>query len=129
MEFRMCILWGGLFSRGMFLFHQNFLPDFISKIASFTPTYWFVQNNQLIGNTLSVNADFITKFWLNCLILVLFACAFLIIQFVLKKDSRWFNQKKGCMSHKKMMPLTQQRHHFSNLTISNSISIVWWWLW
>lgn len=33
------------------------------------------------------------------------------------------------MSHKKMMPLTQQLHHFSNLTISNSISIVWWWLW
>ena len=84
---------GSCFLGGVFV-SSDFLPDFISKIASFTPTYWFVQNNQLIGNTLSVNADFITKFWLNCLILVLFACAFLIIQFVLKKDSRWFNQKR-----------------------------------
>ena len=74
MDFRMCILWEAVF-RGVFV-SSDFLPDFISKIASFTPTYWFVQNNQLIGNTLSVNADFITKFWLNCLILVLFACAF-----------------------------------------------------
>ena len=52
MEFRMCILWEAVF-RGSFCFIR-FLPDFISKIASFTPTYWFVQNNQLIGNTLSL---------------------------------------------------------------------------
>ena len=83
---------GSCFLGGVFV-SADFLPDFISKIASFTPTYWFVQNNLLIGNTTSVNGDFLTKFWMNCFILVLFAGAFLIIQFVLKKDSQWFSKK------------------------------------
>jgi ABC-2 type transport system permease protein len=84
---------GSCFLGGVFV-ATDFLPDFVSRIAAFTPTYWFVQNNQLIGSATSFNTNFQEKFWFNCLILLLFSGAFLVIQFVLKKDQRWFHTKK-----------------------------------
>ncbi len=64
---------GSCFIGGVFV-SANFLPDIVNKIAAFTPTYWFVQNNTLISETLTYNQAFTESFWFNGFCLSCFCC-------------------------------------------------------
>ena len=81
---------GSCFIGGVFV-PAEYLPEMVSKIAAFTPTYWFVQNNNLISETLSYNQTFAESFWFNGCVLVAFAAVFSMIQFILGKERnyRW----------------------------------------
>ena len=88
---------GSCFIGGVFV-SANFLPDIVNKIAAFTPTYWFVQNNTLISETLTYNQRFNESFWFNGFVLVTFAAVFSMIQFILgrEKSRRWqYNSAKN----------------------------------
>lgn len=80
MEFRMCILWEAVFE-GSFCFIR-FLPDFISKIASFTPTYWFVQKQSIDWEHPLGECGFHYEILVELLDIGLIYYCFLIIQFV-----------------------------------------------
>ncbi len=77
---------GSCFIGGVFV-PAEYLPEMVSKIAAFTPTYWFVQNNNLISETLSYNQTFAESFWFNGCVLVAFAAVFSMIQFILGKET------------------------------------------
>lgn len=81
---------GSCFVGGVFV-SANFLPDIVNKIAAFTPTYWFVQNNTLISETLTYNQAFTESFWFNGFVLVAFAAVFSMLQFILGREGsrRW----------------------------------------
>lgn len=86
---------GSCFLGGVFM-PAEFLPEIVTKIAAFTPTYWFVQNNTLIGSTMNFDASFQQEFGFNCLILLAFAAAFLVVQLILGKERGWLvNQRNA----------------------------------
>lgn len=76
---------GSCFIAGVFVPSQ-FLPDVVNKIAAFTPTYWFVQNNDLIGQTVAFNQTFLTKFLFQSGVLLAFAAAFWVIHLITMRE-------------------------------------------
>ncbi|MBA1394794.1 hypothetical protein EQ500_13125 [Lactobacillus sp. XV13L] len=70
---------GTCFLGGVFI-PRNIMPAFVSKIACFTPTYWFVQNNNLIGKTVDFNINFFQHFAPTALIILAFTVAFWTLQ-------------------------------------------------
>ncbi|BDR55991.1 ABC transporter permease [Xylocopilactobacillus apis] len=70
---------GSCFLGGVFV-SSSLLPDFVGKIACFTPVYWFTKNNDLIGDTVNFNANFYQSFGQSMLIVVGFAAAFWTLQ-------------------------------------------------
>lgn len=84
------IIIGSCFIGGVFVPSQ-ILPNFINKLASFTPTYWFTQNNLLLGQTLKYTKQTLHQFVFHCFILLAFTCAFIVIQYLLKMEDK---QKK-----------------------------------
>ena len=84
---------GSCFIGGVFV-SATVLPAAVSKIAAFTPTYWFVQNNRLVGETLQFDAAFQTRFWFQCGILLAFTAVFVLGQFLMQRERRgnltWF---------------------------------------
>uniref|UniRef100_UPI00403F461E ABC transporter permease n=1 Tax=Candidatus Enterococcus willemsii TaxID=1857215 RepID=UPI00403F461E len=72
---------GSCFISGVFV-PSEILPDIVNKIAAFTPTYWFVQNNHLIAQQTMYTRSFYNTLGLNLFILIAFALAFMIIQFI-----------------------------------------------
>ncbi|MEO1770227.1 ABC transporter permease [Candidatus Enterococcus ferrettii] len=76
---------GSCFISGVFV-PTDMLPDVVMKIGSFTPTYWFVQNNELLGKTIEFNQAFKDKFLQQCLILLAFTAVFLVIHLITMKE-------------------------------------------
>lgn len=76
---------GSSFIGGVFV-PSEILPDVVNKIASFTPTYWFVRNNTLIGSSLSLDSSFLKDFQFNTLVLMIFALIFFLLAMLTKKD-------------------------------------------
>ncbi|MGX7013814.1 ABC transporter permease [Vagococcus silagei] len=81
------VVMGSCFIGGVFL-PVTILPDIAQKIGSFTPTYWFTQNNQLIGETLTYTKEVTTQFFQQCLIILAFTAAFIVLQMIVKKGKR-----------------------------------------
>lgn len=79
---------GSCFIGGVFV-PSEFLPDIVNKIAAFTPTYWFIQNNLLIAQNLSLNTAFKETFFQQSGILLAFAAVFVIVQLVMSKDKAY----------------------------------------
>ncbi|MBV7390755.1 ABC transporter permease [Enterococcus alishanensis] len=76
---------GSCFIGGIFV-PSEILPDFVSKIAAFTPTYWFAQNNLLLGKTVVFNQAFKEQFLQQSLILCAFTAVFLVIHLISMKE-------------------------------------------
>lgn len=76
---------GSAFVSGVFV-PAEILPDIVTKVASFTPTYWYMRNCTLIGNTIEFNHDFSTKFQFNTLILLIFALIFFLLTLLTRKE-------------------------------------------
>lgn len=78
---------GSCFLSGVFV-PAEFLPDIVNKVASFTPTYWFVKANQLVGDTIHYDSAFYQKLGLNLLVLLAFSVAFLVIHRLTIQDKK-----------------------------------------
>lgn len=78
---------GTCFIGGAFV-PQELLGKSVLKIASFTPTYWFIKSNNAITDL--ANYDFVTlkPLFINMTIMVGFAIAFLTIALVVNKQRR-----------------------------------------
>lgn len=76
---------GSSFIGGVFV-PSAILPDVVNKIASFTPTYWFVRNNELIGGSLKLDNDFLKDFQFNAFVLLIFALIFFLLAMLTKKE-------------------------------------------
>lgn len=85
---------GSCFVGGIFV-PSEFLPDVVNKIAAFTPTYWFAQNNELIGKTVDFNQAFLDKFLFQSGVLLAFAAAFWVIHLITMRE-------KGSLAYKKV---------------------------
>lgn len=77
---------GTCFISGVFV-ASDILPDVVNKIAAFTPTYWFVQNNQLLAKTIHFNqAAFRASFLQQTLILLAFTAVFSVLHLITMKE-------------------------------------------
>lgn len=76
---------GSAFVSGVFV-PTEILPDIVIKIASFTPTYWYMRNCTLIGNTTKFNDDFLRNFQFNALILLIFSLIFFLLAMLTRKE-------------------------------------------
>ncbi|MDU5332890.1 ABC transporter permease [Enterococcus sp.] len=85
---------GSCFVGGVFVPSQ-FLPDIVNKVAAFTPTYWFAQNNELIGKTMNFNQHFLNKFLFNSGVLLAFAAAFWVIHMITMREKGAWSLKKA----------------------------------
>lgn len=84
---------GSCFVGGVFV-PSEFLPDAVNKIAAFTPTYWFVQNNELIGKTVSFDQAFLDKFLFQSGVLLAFAAVFWVIHLITMREKGTWSLKK-----------------------------------
>lgn len=84
---------GSCFVGGVFV-PSEFLPNAVNKIAAFTPTYWFAQNNELIGKTMNFDQVFLDKFLFQSGILLAFAAAFWVIHLITMRERGTWTFKK-----------------------------------
>ena len=84
---------GTCFVSGAFV-PQELLSEPVLKIASFFPTYWFVANNNLLANLDIYTTKTLKEFYFNLLILLLFSFVFLLINFIVRKESGGLTKKK-----------------------------------
>lgn len=75
---------GSCFIGGVFV-PLDFLSDTVVKIASFTPTYWYVKNNLLVGSLINFGGENMKPYLTNLAILIGFGITFITIQLVISK--------------------------------------------
>ncbi len=78
---------GTCFISGVFV-PQAHLGDTVLKLASFTPTYWYVKTNNAIADSIILNTDTLMPLFYNMLIMVGFAVAVLVVTLVIIKQKR-----------------------------------------
>ena len=69
---------GSSFLCGVFV-PMEFLPGFVIKIAHVLPAYWFVKNNELIGNTEVFTGEVLKNMGINAAVVLGFAILFFIV--------------------------------------------------
>lgn len=69
---------GSSFLCGVFV-PMELLPDFVLKIAHVLPAYWFVKNNELIGDTEVFTGEVLKNIGINAAIVLGFAILFFIV--------------------------------------------------
>lgn len=84
---------GSCFVGGVFV-PSELLPDTVNKIAAFTPTYWFVQNNELIGKTVHFDQAFLRPFLFQSGVLLAFAAVFWVIHLITMREKGTWSFKK-----------------------------------
>ncbi len=78
---------GPAFISGVFV-PQEFIAGPVLRLASFTPTYWYVQANSKIGSLTDFSWSSLTPVFNNILITAGFAVAFFAISMVVAKRNR-----------------------------------------
>ncbi|MDF2881441.1 MAG: hypothetical protein K0R54_1998 [Clostridiaceae bacterium] len=81
---------GTCFISGVFV-PQVLLGKTVLKIASFTPTYWYVKSNNDIGNLVNFKIENLMPIFNNMLIIIGFAAAVLAVTLVVIKQRRLSN--------------------------------------
>lgn len=69
---------GSSFLCGVFV-PMEFLPNFVLKIAHVLPAYWFVKNNELIGDTEVFTGEILKNIGINAAVVLGFAIVFFIL--------------------------------------------------
>lgn len=78
---------GSCFISGVFV-PQALLGKTVLKIASFTPSYWYVKSNNSIANMINFNMENLVPIFLNMLIIIGFAVAVISLTLVVIKQKR-----------------------------------------
>lgn len=78
---------GMCFLSGAFV-PQDLLGKTVLKMASFTPTYWYIKTNNAIAKMENIKQDSIMGLLINMLIVMGFAAAFLAVSLVIIKQKR-----------------------------------------
>jgi len=78
---------GTCFISGVFV-PQELLGENVLAVASFTPTYWYINAIRLIQHTESVSRSFMNRYAVSLLIQLSFAVAFLVVALVVSKQKR-----------------------------------------
>lgn len=81
---------GSCFISGVFV-PQALLGKTVLKIATFTPSYWYVKSNNSIANIVNFNMESLTPVFLNMLIIIGFAAAMISVTLVVIKQKRISN--------------------------------------
>lgn len=76
---------GSAFISGVFV-PAEILPDIVTKVAAFTPSYWYNQNCVLIGQSVDFNAQFLADFRFNTSILIVFTVLFFLLAMLTKRE-------------------------------------------
>lgn len=66
----------------------SWLPDSVLKIAHILPSYYYIKNNDLIGETIKFNLDALSPILENMLIMLLFMILFIIITNLISRSKR-----------------------------------------
>ena len=75
---------GSSFLCGVFV-PMEYLPDFVLKIAHVLPAYWFVKNNELIGDTEVFTGEILKNMGINAAVVLGFAIVFFILTNIVSK--------------------------------------------
>lgn len=75
---------GSSFLCGAFVPAQ-FLPDTVLKIAHILPTYYYINNNEIISKFETLSIDNIKPIAINILIMFIFTIAFVVITNIISK--------------------------------------------
>jgi len=78
---------GSCFISGVFV-PQSLMSDTVLKIASFTPSYWFVKSNNIISSLDNINFANLIPVFINMIIVIGFAVAVLAVSLVVIKQKR-----------------------------------------
>ena len=78
---------GSSFLCGVFV-PMQFLPDSVLHIARVLPAYWYVSNNELIGNSEYFTAEVFKNFGINSAVLIGFAFVFFVITNIVSKRKK-----------------------------------------
>lgn len=78
---------GSSFLCGAFV-SAEWLPDIVLKIAHFLPSYWFIQNNDLLKTMENFNQQTLQPFFINLGVVVLFSIGFIIINNMVSKKKQ-----------------------------------------
>ena len=78
---------GSSFLSGAFI-PVKWLPKYILKIAHILPSYWFVQNNELVRTLEELNSKTVNSLITNTCMLFLFIIFFIILTNVISKKKR-----------------------------------------
>lgn len=81
---------GPSFIAGVFI-QQQYLNDSILKIASFTPTYWYVKANNLLAGMTDFSLSSLSAVFRYMLVEAGFAAAFLVLALVIAQRKRQSN--------------------------------------
>ena len=75
------------FIAGVFI-PQRFLSNSVLKIATFTPTYWYVKANETIGNVTHFSTDVLSSAYGYMLVELIFAAAFFALGLAASRRKR-----------------------------------------
>ncbi|MFZ8764858.1 ABC transporter permease [Enterococcus diestrammenae] len=78
---------GCCFISGVFV-DSDLLPAGVRLLAAFTPTYWFVENNNLVAEHMDYNHVFYQDYEINLLVLLAFTAVFLLLNHLLNSERR-----------------------------------------
>lgn len=66
----------------------EWLPDTILKIAHILPSYWFIQNNELIKTLEEINFETLKPVFVNMGVVLIFSLGFVIVTNIISKKKR-----------------------------------------
>lgn len=78
---------GSAFLCGAFV-PPEWLPDTVLKIAHVLPSYWFINTNQLLKETETINAESLKPVIFNMVMLLVFALIFTVTAVIASKNKR-----------------------------------------
>lgn len=78
---------GSSFIAGSFV-SQEFLPDFVLKVARILPSYWFISNNNNIAATTEFTADIIKNIIVYMAIVLAYSIIFILANNIVSKNRR-----------------------------------------
>lgn len=66
----------------------EFLPDSVLKIAHILPSYYFINNNEIIANMEQINLNTLNPFLMNIIILVIFLFSFVVLTNIISRRNQ-----------------------------------------
>ncbi len=66
----------------------EWLPDTVLKVAHILPTYWYIQNNEIVKTLETINFETLKPIMINMGIIILFSIIFVIITNIISKKKR-----------------------------------------
>lgn len=75
---------GSSFLCGAFV-SVEYLPDFVLKIAHILPSYWYIQNNEIIESLEIINLESLTPVFINVGVICIFSFIFIMMSMMISK--------------------------------------------